>query len=146
MHPFQLEVKPLPNATCALTVLQRPFPESQNGRALPFVKVGSIDGLALLSAWDIILDVLRTDHYTPIALQRDSKKKYLGLSEESGVRLSVLFKTIAPLRNLDHIRAIQQGLWSMSNEETYYWFAKCSGPYGNRGVRALRILHENNLV
>jgi len=101
--------------------------------------MGSIDGLALLSAWDIILDVLRSNHHQPVALQHN-KKKRLGLSEESGVRLSLLFKVIAPLSNLDHIRVLQQGIWAMSDEEAYYWFSKCHGPNGRRGVRALRVL------
>ncbi|MBA2391946.1 MAG: hypothetical protein H0V70_04295 [Ktedonobacteraceae bacterium] len=139
LHQFQLAVEPLPNASYALTVLQRPFPASRNGRTLPSVKMGSIDGLALVSAQDFVLDVLRANQYKPTALQHDRKKR-LGLSEESGVRLSVLFKAISPLSNLDHIRALQQAIWAMSDEEAYYWFAKCYGSNGRRGVRALRIL------
>ena len=139
LHQFQLAVEPLPNASYALTVLQRPFPASQNGRALPSIKIGSINGLALLSAWDIVLDELRSNHYKPAAIQQDRKKR-LCLSEESGVRLSLLFKAIAPLSNLDHIRALQQAIWAMSNEEAYYWFSKCYGLNGRRGMRALRIL------
>jgi hypothetical protein len=139
LHQFQLAVEPLPNASYALTVLQRPFPSSRNGRTLVSIKMGSIDGLALSSAWDIVLDVLRSNHHKPAAIQHD-KKKCLGLSEESGVRLALLFKAIAPLSNLDHIRTLQQAVWSMSDEEAYYWFSKCHGPNGRRGLRALRIL------
>ena len=139
LHQFHLAYDPLPNATYALTVLQCPFPATRNGRALPLVKMGRIEGLALISVQDHILDVLRADHYTPSALQYD-RKKQLDLSEEGGIRLSVLFKAISPLSNLDHIRALQQAIWSMSIEETYYWFAKCFGPNGHRGVRALRVL------
>lgn len=138
-YTFHLAVEPLPNASYALTVYQRPFPASQNGRTLPFRQVGSIDGLALLSAQDIVLDVLRSNHYKPAAIQHN-KKKRIGLSEESGVRLSLLFKAIAPLSNLDHIHTLQQAIWAMSDEETYYWFAKCYGPNRRRGVHALRIL------
>lgn len=139
LYAFHLAVEPLPNASCSLTVLQRPFPASHNGRALPAVKVGSIDGLALSSAWDIVLDVLRSNHYQPTALQQNKKKRF-GLREESGVRLALLFKALAPLANLDHIRALQQGIWAMSDEEAYYWFAKCHGSNGQRGLRALRML------
>ncbi len=139
LHQFQLAVEPLPNASYALTVLQRPFPASRNGRSLPSVKMGSIDGLALLSAWDIVLDVLRSNQHKPAAIQHGKKKRF-GLSEESGVRLSLLFKAIAPLSNLDHIRVLQQAIWAMSDEEAYYWFSKCHGPNGRRGVHALRVL------
>lgn len=131
MTMFQLAIQPLPNAECSLVVFQRPY-KKQN---LP-VEVGSIKGLALSSAWESVLDILRADHYKPTAL-RTSKKKSLELSEVSGVRLALLFKTIAPLTNLDHIRAIQQGIGAMSDEEAYYWFAKCQNP---NGVRALQVL------
>jgi len=144
-HPFQLLVEPLSNASYALTVLQRPFPAELHGQMLPSINTGSIDGLALVSAQDIILDVLRMNHHKPRALHC-SKKTRLGLNEASDVRLSVLFKTIAQVSNLDHLRVIQQSVWAMSDEEAYYWFAKCSGPHGNRGVRALRILHGNDLL
>jgi hypothetical protein len=138
-HQFHLAIEPLPNASYALTVLQRPFPASRNGKALPSMKIGRIDGLALSSAWDMILEVLRSNHHPPAALQHD-KKKRLGLNEESGVRLSLLFQVIAPLSDLDHIRVLQQAIWAMSDEEVYYWFSKCYGPNGWRGVHALRIL------
>lgn len=138
-YPFQLAVEPLPNASYALTVLQCPFPASRNGRPLPSIKMGSIDGLALSSAQDIVFEVLRSNHYKPTVLQY-SKKRCLGLNEESGVRLSLLFKTIAPLSNLDHIRTLQQAIEAMSDEEVYYWFSKCYGPNGRRGLRALRML------
>lgn len=141
VYPFRLAVEPLPNASPSyvLTVLQRPYPASRNGQALPFVKMGRIEGLALLSALDIVLDVLRANHHQPKALLPD-KKKLLGLSEESGVRLTVMFKALAALSNLDRIRVMQQAIWAMSDEEMYYWFSKCSGPNGRQGVRALRIL------
>lgn len=138
-HPFQLAVEPLPNASYALTVLQRPYPASRNGQTLPSLNVGSVDGLALVSTQDIVLDVLRLNHHKPTVLQCRRKTR-LGLNEASGVRLSVLFKTITHVSNLDHIRVIQQGIWAMSEEETYYWFAKCYGDHGDRGVRALRVL------
>jgi hypothetical protein len=138
-HPFQLAVDPMPNASYALTVLQRPYPERKDGVVLPFVKIGSIEGLALSSAWDIILEVLHTNHHKPTAIQHD-KKKRLELNEESGIRLSLLFLALVSLSNLDHMRTLQQSIWSMSNEEAYYWFSKCSGTNGRRGVRALRIL------
>jgi hypothetical protein len=140
MLQFQLAVEPLSNASYALTVLQRPYPASRNGQTLPSINVGRVDGLALVSAQDIIFDVLRSNHHKPTALQH-ARPSHLGLSEESGVRLSVLFKVIAPLSNLDVLRALQQGIWAMSDEEVYYWFSKCSGPNGDRGVRALRLLH-----
>lgn len=135
IHPFQMVVQPLPNAERSLTILQRPYSILQN---LPPAEVGSIDGLALASAWEIVLDVLRSNHHKPAVLKAN-KKKSLGLSEESGVRLSLLFKAIASLSSLDQIRTLQQGIWAMSDEEAYYWFSKCRQA---NGVRALQVLFE----
>ena len=143
MFPFHLTVEPLPNASYALTVFQRPYPTSRNGQVLPPIKRGSISGLALSSAWEMIFDALQDRHQH--AMLQGGKKKRFGLSEESGVRLSLLFQVTAPLQDLDCIRTVQQKIWAMSNEEAYYWFAKCSAPDGDRGVRALRILHGSDL-
>lgn len=136
MHPFVLTIERLPNAERSLTISQQPYPARQNGRSLPYAQTGAIDGLALASAWDIILAELRASHHTPTSIQR---KKRFGLSEQSGVRLSLLFQALASLADLDQIRAIQQGVWAMSDEEAYYWFAKCRQP---NGIRALRVLFE----
>lgn len=133
--PFQLIVSPLPNASCSLTVFQRPYSRLQN---LPLIETGSIDGLALSSAWDIVLDILRANNHKP-ATVKTNKKRCLKLNEESGVRLSLLFKAIASLSDLDHIRSLQQGITAMSDEEAYYWFAKCRN---SNGIRALRVLFE----
>lgn len=138
MHPFVLTIEQQSNAERSLTIHQYPYPSKQNGRSLPLAQTGAIDGLALASAWDIILAELRANHHTPASIQR---KKRFGLSEQSGVHLSLLFQVLASLTNLDQIRAIQQGVWAMSDEEAYYWFAKCRHP---NGIRALRVLFEVN--
>jgi hypothetical protein len=132
LHQFYLAIEPLPNASYALTVLQRPFPAERYGRDLPLVNMGRIAGLALISTQDLVLDVLRANHYKPADLHYE-RSMQLGLNEEGGVRLSVLFRAISPLSSLDHIRVLQQAVWAMSPEETYYWFAKCHGTNGQRG-------------
>ncbi len=81
-QPFQLEVSPLSNATYALTVFQRPFPSERDGRTLPYIPAGSIDGLPLASAQDFIFDVLRANRYKPVVLHHKTKKQ-LGLSSET---------------------------------------------------------------
>lgn len=139
LHQFQLAIKPQPNASSVLTILQRPFPAFRHEQALPFIEMGSIDGLALLSARDIVLDALRTNHHRPAALEH-ARSSCLALSEESGILLTLLFKAIGSLANPDHICALQHAILAMSSEEAYYWFAKCTGPDGRRGVHALRIL------
>lgn len=139
MQHFVLKVQPRENMQYALTVQQRPYTLVGERKKRMASDTATIDGLHLISSWDLILDILRDNKVKPAAIHRD-RKSPLSLSESSGVRLLLLFKAIAPMSNLDHIRAVQQGIWAMSNEEAYYWFSKCHGANSRRALQALRIL------
>lgn len=139
MQQFVLKVQPRENMQYALTVQQRPYTLAGDRKKRVASDAATIDGLHLISSWDLILDILRDNKVKPAAIHRD-RKSPLSLSESSGVRLLLLFKAIAPMSNLDHIRAVQQGIWTMSDEEAYYWFSKCHGSNARRALQALRIL------
>ena len=66
------------------------------------------------------------------------------LSEDAGVRLSVLAMALKPLRKLERIREIEEGVAEMSREEVTYWFSKALGAdsYNDRRriLKAMRIL------
>ena len=138
MQQFSLTVEPRDNMTYALAVQQRYTAIGAQGRGR-LHQTSMISGLHLVSSWDLVLEMLRDSKIHPKVLHRE-RKTPVPLSEPSGVRLSLLFKTIAPLTRLDHIRAVQQALWAMSDEEIYYWFSKCSGARKQCALRALRIL------
>lgn len=139
MQQFVLKVQPRENMQYALTVQQRLYTLAGDRKKRITSDTATIDGLHLISSWDLILDILRDNKVKPAAIHRE-RKSPLPLSESTGVRLALLFKAIAPLSNVDYIRSLQQAIWAMSDEETYYWFSKCHGATGRRGLRALRIL------
>lgn len=97
-------------------------------------------GTPFRAAVDRILAGLKDSGYRASELSRTRKAPFL-LSEESGVRLGLLFLAAKPLRKLSRIEAISGAIWAMSPEEAYYWFSKCTDlGTGRRARRALRTL------
>jgi hypothetical protein len=143
-YPFLLAIEPLPNASQKLSVLQRLLPTTRTEGVSALVETGSIEGLALSSALDLVAEELRANHY-PRARLHCRTTTHLGLCEESGVRLALLFKIIGPLSDLDQIRLLQQSVWDMSPELALYWFSECSWPNSVNGIEAFRILRRNGL-
>lgn len=97
-------------------------------------------GTAFQSTVDRVLAALKDNGYRASELSKARKAPFL-LSEESGVRLGLLFLAAKPLRKLSRIEAISNAIWAMSPEEAYYWFSKCTDvATGRRARRALRLL------
>jgi hypothetical protein len=89
---------------------------------------------------DRVLEAIRKNGFRAGDL-KPGRKIPFELSEETGVRLGLLFLAVKPLRRLDRITAISETVRQMESEEAYYWFAKCSRPeLSRRACRALRIL------
>lgn len=62
------------------------------------------------------------------------------LQEHHGVRLALAMIATGPLHKRARVEAVLSGVARMSDEETYYWYAKCLGPESSRGRRAVRLL------
>ena len=54
-----------------------------------------------------------------------------------GAHAELLLRAVQPLRRLDRVTAIAEGIAGMSREEATYWHAKTQRPHG---LRALRVL------
>jgi hypothetical protein len=109
------------------------------GRA-PMGRVAELGGVALRAVAGEIIEALRTNGYKPTELSI-SRREPFALSEETGVRLGLLFLAVRPLSKVDRIEAISLGIRSMTSEELYYWYSKCvAGPTAERAQRALRVL------
>jgi|SRR5271157_6023142 len=68
-------------------------------------------------------------------------KEQVVISEEDGVRLSLLFRTIARMQKMTKVHHILLSIKSMIREESYYWYSKVfSNHYSTKGVKAFRIL------
>jgi hypothetical protein len=72
---------------------------------------------------------------------KPGKAKRWGLDEESALTLGLLFRILAPMKNLDRIRQVAEGVEKMSREEAGYWLGMVMHrEYPRRVLAALRIL------
>ncbi|MHB1424618.1 MAG: DUF7680 family protein [Gemmataceae bacterium] len=63
------------------------------------------------------------------------------LAEDTALSLALLFRTLAPMRNLDNIREVADGIDSMSREEAGYWLGMAlHRRFPRRVLAALRLL------
>jgi hypothetical protein len=69
----------------------------------------------------------------------------LFVPETVGVRLALAFRGIKPIQRVDRMRALCRGIIRMSDEECYYWYAKCRAPSSPNGEKALRTLLTDHL-
>ena len=65
--------------------------------------------------------------------------KPVPITEEEGVRLALLFIASAPVTKTRRIEEMVSVVASLSTEEAYYWYAKCTGPDASRIRRAFRL-------
>ncbi len=69
------------------------------------------------------------------------KTRHFPLDEDLALNLSLLFRTLAPMRNMDRIRLVAQGVDTMSREEAGYWLGMTvHRRYPRRVLAALRML------
>jgi hypothetical protein len=67
------------------------------------------------------------------------------LDEEQALAMGLLFRALAPMRNLDRIRLVEEGIEAMSREEAGYWLGMTMSRKNPRRVlAALRILMETS--
>ncbi len=69
------------------------------------------------------------------------KQKRWPLDEELSLTLGLLFRALAPMKNLDRIRQVADGIDQMSREEAGYWLGMAMHrKYPRRVLMALRFL------
>jgi hypothetical protein len=150
-RPFELQVKPEPGthpslASYRLALFQRSSLPSNNQPSLLTHKpehaymVCELGGTALKSIADSVLESLRVNGYaaTDLGVRRTEPFQ---LSEESGVRLALIFLAVRPVSKPARIEDISRGIRAMTAEELYYWFAKCTAAASaERAQKALRTL------
>ena len=103
-------------------------------------EVTRVWGLPLKVMMEVLLNTLRHQGYRPTALSPQRKEPFV-LDEVSGVRLALFFLALKPLRKVSRMEEIVAALDSMTNEEAYYWYAKCTnGRNARKARKALRIL------
>lgn len=75
--------------------------------------------------------------FAPLAGRREARP----LAEDAALRLGLLFRTLAPMRNRDSMRAVAEGIEAMGREEAGYWLGMAMHRRNPRRVlTALRYL------
>ncbi|MHB8289262.1 MAG: DUF7680 family protein [Acidimicrobiales bacterium] len=98
------------------------------------VRASEVEGVA-----ETLHHALRESRQPRTALSA-GRRKPIALDESAGVRLALALIAAKPITKRSRREAILMGIAGISPEETYYWFAKMTGPSGPRSCRALRIL------
>ena len=137
-RPFEVIVEPRDESEYALTLYQWPF--KANGVKPQAKKVVTVSGVNLQAVADHVINALKQSGYKATDLSMRRREPFR-LNDENGVKLGLLFLTVAPLSRLDRIEAISRELRDMPSEEAYYWYSKCTTPeYAGRAQQALRVL------
>ena len=137
-RPFALVVEPRGGSTYALSLYQ--WPIRAEGVPPRPTKVMTLAGAVLQAIADHVLAALRAAGYKNTDLSARRHAPFY-LPEEPGVRLGLLFLTVAPLSRWARIDAIGREVRSMPAEEAYYWYSKCTAlETAPRAQQALRVL------
>lgn len=108
------------------------------------VKVQSLSGARLRSILQLIDEALREADLNSSEVTGTGTGTVL-LYEATGIRLSLGFAGIKPIKRIDRMRALVRGVARMSLEECYYWHSKCRSPKSPNGEKALRTLLTDHL-
>ena len=76
----------------------------------------------------------------PRTVLSPTRRAPIDLTEDAGVRLALTVLASKPVSKPRRVEEIRHGIDSMTSEEALYWYAQCTGPDGNRALRALRTL------
>jgi hypothetical protein len=112
--------------------------------ATPRLKVpehlATIQGSSLRMLENRLLKRLARDRIVLGSLKPGKSKKW-PLHEESALSLGLLFRALAPMKNLDRIRQVAEGIEKMSREELGYWLGMVlHRMYPRRVLASLRTL------
>jgi len=71
----------------------------------------------------------------------DNRKRGYKLTEELALMLGLLFRSLAPMRSRDNMRAVAEGIEAMGREEAAYWLGMAMHrKHPRRVLTALRYL------
>ncbi|MEW6063949.1 hypothetical protein [Desulforamulus putei] len=138
MQVFTLQVEQLPDNDYQVTLYQVPYHLKGQMPQLP-VKIETLTGWRLQAVRPVLLEELRKNGYDPSTLKAGRRAPY-NIKEISGIKIGLIFLAVKPLQKIQRVEEIYLGISRMSDEEAYYWFAKCRNGERHRALRALRIL------
>lgn len=96
-------------------------------------------GTPVKAMTETLLNALKKEGYRTTEFSINRTEPFV-FREAAGVKLGLLFYTLKPLKKPSRMEDIITGVERMSDEEAYYWFAKCNSVKATRAQKALRIL------
>lgn len=108
------------------------------------VKVACLSGSRLRAVLSLLQEELNETDFDASVVTSTGEGD-LFLPETVGVRFALGFAGVKPIQRVDRMRAFARGIARMSDEECYYWYAKCRSPSSPSGEKALRVLLADHI-
>lgn len=135
---YQLKAKKLPGSDLSIEIWQLPSlatPHLRNPK-----RIGGIKGRKFALIEHRLLRQLKQINIDLTALPRGTTKDF-DIDEELALRMGLMFRILAPMRNRDNMRCCAQGVEIMGKEEAAYWLGMAMHRKNPRRVlMALRCL------
>lgn len=135
---YQLKVEKLPGSDLSLETWQLPAP------ATPHLKhprrIAGLKGRNLGLIEHRLLRQLKLINIDLANMQRGKKKEF-EIDEENALRMGLMFRVLAPMRNRENMCCCAEGIEAMGKEEAAYWLGMAMHRKNPRRVlMALRCL------
>ncbi|HYE21802.1 MAG TPA: hypothetical protein VEA69_25405 [Tepidisphaeraceae bacterium] len=135
---YEMRVKGLGGGDMEIEVWQ--LPSVATPRLKEAERTASLHGRPLRLVETRVIRRLKQVGISLAGIKKDQSEKF-ELDEEVALNLALLFRVLAPMRNLDKIQAVADGIDKMSREEAGYWMGMAvHRVYPRRVLAALRIL------
>jgi len=121
-----------------LEIWQLPSPATP--RLVTKEKTATLKGRALQIVETRVLRRLKAANIRVPTLNLNEAEEF-PLDEETALNLAILFRTLAPMRSIERVRQVSEGIDQMSREEAGYWLGMAVHRKNPRRVlAALRML------
>lgn len=138
-HPvYELRATGLSGGEMELELWQLPSPSTPRLKQAELT--ASLRGRQLRLIESRVLRRLKQAGISLNGIKRDQTSTFK-LEEDLALNLALLFRALAPMRSIDKIRMVSDGIDKMSREEAGYWLGMAvHRVYPRRVLAALRVL------
>ena len=138
---YELRLKATNGDSFELEIWQNPSPATPRLTAPEYL--AGLKGSALRLIEPRLLKRLSRQKVNLGSLNIDKTQAWR-IDEDLALNLGLLFRVLAPMRNLDRIRQVADGVDEMSREESGYWLGMAMHrKHPRRVLAALRLLMTN---
>ncbi len=135
---YELRVRRRGPAEAGYEIWQLPAPASPHVTCA--TRVAGLRGRNLELVEHLVLRRL-SEAGVKLGRRADATKRGYALTEDLALMLGLLFRTLAPMRSRDNMRAVAEGIEVMGREEAAYWLGMAMHrKHPRRVLTALRCL------